>query len=341
MLKSLIDFAIERRVTIVMFTVAIALFGFVSLSRLKLNLLPDLSYPTITIRTELPGAAPLELETLITRPVEESVSIIRNVREVRSVSRAGQSDVTLEFLWGTDMDIAGIDVREKLDLLQLPIEAKRPLLLRFDPASEPVMRLALMDEGAATGADSIERLKSLRRFAEDRLETRPRSGRGFGCSQGQRRLRRRSAGLRRPAEARAAGTLDRRRHAPHPRREREPVRRPARAGHAALPGAHAERVRERRADGERDHRDQGRAARLPARRRERHARLQGPRGDHARQRQGVDRTRRLQGRRREHRGARQRRAGAHQGAREEPAGGHPAASRSTTSPRSSPRRSAK
>ncbi|MGL6222566.1 MAG: efflux RND transporter permease subunit, partial [Steroidobacteraceae bacterium] len=52
MLKSLIDFAIERRVTIVMFTVAIALFGFVSLSRLKLNLLPDLSYPTITIRTE-------------------------------------------------------------------------------------------------------------------------------------------------------------------------------------------------------------------------------------------------------------------------------------------------
>jgi HAE1 family hydrophobic/amphiphilic exporter-1 len=171
MLKSLIDFAIERRVTIVMFTVAIALFGFVSLSRLKLNLLPDLSYPTITIRTELPGAAPLEVETLVSRPVEEAVSIIRNVREVRSVARAGQSDVTLEFLWGTDMDIAGIDVREKLDLLQLPLEAKRPLLLRFDPASEPVLRLALMDETAQAGsAESIERLKSLRRFAEDRLK---------------------------------------------------------------------------------------------------------------------------------------------------------------------------
>jgi len=171
MLKSLIDFAIERRVTIVMFTVAIALFGFVSLARLKLNLLPDLSYPTITIRTELPGAAPLELETLITRPVEEAVSIIRNVREVRSVSRAGQSDVTLEFLWGTDMDIAGIDVREKLDLLQLPLEAKRPLLLRFDPASEPVLRIALMDESATgTAADSVERLKALRRFTEDRLK---------------------------------------------------------------------------------------------------------------------------------------------------------------------------
>src|SRR5512147_471985 len=170
MLKSLIDFAIERRVTIVMFTVAIALFGFVSLTRLKLNLLPDLSYPTITIRTELPGAAPLEIETLVTRPVEEAVSIIRNVRQVRSVSRAGQSDVTLEFVWGTDMDLSGIDVREKLDLLQLPLEAKRPLLLRFDPSSEPVLRLAFLEKADQPRNESIERLKSLRRFAEDRLK---------------------------------------------------------------------------------------------------------------------------------------------------------------------------
>jgi len=166
----LIDFAIRRRVTVIMCTVAIALFGFVSLSRLNLNLLPDLSYPTLTIRTELPGAAPLELETLVTRPVEEAVSIIRNVRQVRSVSRAGQSDVTLEFVWGTDMDLAGIDVREKLDLLQLPLEAKRPLLLRFDPSSEPVMRLAFLDKQDATQQETIDRLKSLRRFADDRLK---------------------------------------------------------------------------------------------------------------------------------------------------------------------------
>ena len=165
----LIDFAIRRRVTIVMCTIAIALFGMVSLSRLKLNLLPDLSYPTITVRTELPGAAPLELETLVTRPVEEAVSIIRNVRQVRSVSRAGQSDVTLEFVWGTDMDVAGIDVREKLDLVQLPLEAKRPLLLRFDPSSEPVMRLAFVETGKA-GEAGVDKLKSMRRFAEDRLK---------------------------------------------------------------------------------------------------------------------------------------------------------------------------
>jgi len=151
---NIVEFAIRRRVTILMLTVALLLFGVVSLLRLKVDLLPDLSYPTLTVRTELPGSAPLEVENLITRPVEEAVGIIRNVRHVRSVSRSGQSDVTLEFAWGTDMDLAGIDVREKLDLLLLPLEAKRPLLLRFDPASEPVMRLALTDKASVTTADA-------------------------------------------------------------------------------------------------------------------------------------------------------------------------------------------
>ncbi len=171
---TLVDFATRRRVTVVMAIVALCMFGFVSLSRLKVNLLPDLSYPTLTVRTELVGGAPLEIENLLTRPIEEAVGIIRNVRQVRSVSRSGQSDVILEFVWGTDMDLAGIEVREKLDLLQLPLDAKRPLLLRFDPSSEPVMRLALMDQADAGAAASTvnpqERLKSLRRFAEDRLK---------------------------------------------------------------------------------------------------------------------------------------------------------------------------
>ena len=168
---NIVEFAIRRRVTILMLTVALLLFGVVSLLRLKVDLLPDLSYPTLTVRTELPGSAPLEVENLITRPVEEAVGIIRNVRHVRSVSRSGQSDVTLEFAWGTDMDLAGIDVREKLDLLLLPLEAKRPLLLRFDPASEPVMRLAFTDKATAATPDAAQaRLRDLRRFAEDRLK---------------------------------------------------------------------------------------------------------------------------------------------------------------------------
>ncbi len=172
-MRRLIEIATERRVTIVMLMVAIALFGLVSLSRLKLNLLPDISYPTITVRTELTGAAPVEIENLLTKPIEETVGVIRNVRLVRSVSRSGQSDVTLEFLWGTDMDIAGVDVREKLDILVLPLEASRPLLLRFDPSSEPIMRLGLLyKDGSNTDQESVEaRLKALRRLAEDRIKT--------------------------------------------------------------------------------------------------------------------------------------------------------------------------
>ena len=166
-MRRLIEIATHRRVTIMMFTVAIALFGFVSLSRLDLNLLPDISYPTLTIRTELTGAAPVEVESLLTKPIEEAVGVIRNVRLVRSVSRSGQSDVTLEFVWGTDMDVAAVEVREKLDILLLPLEAARPLLLRFDPSSEPMMRLALRyDEDAGTEAA----LKALRRLAEDRIK---------------------------------------------------------------------------------------------------------------------------------------------------------------------------
>ncbi len=170
-MRRLIEIATERRVTIVMFMVAIGLFGMVSLSRLAMNLLPDISYPTLTIRTELTGAAPIEVENLLTKPVEEAVGVIRNVRVVRSVSRSGQSDVTLEFLWGTDMDIAGVDVREKLDILELPLEASRPLLLRFDPSSEPIMRLGLMYEADAGVPGNTEAaLKALRRLAEDRIK---------------------------------------------------------------------------------------------------------------------------------------------------------------------------
>jgi HAE1 family hydrophobic/amphiphilic exporter-1 len=171
---TLIEIATTRRVTISMLFVAIAMFGMVSLSRLNLNLLPDLSYPTITVRTELTGAAPVEIENLLTKPIEEAVGVIKNVRAVRSVSRSGQSDVIIEFAWGTDMDLAAVEVREKIDLLVLPLDATRPLLLRFDPSSEPIMRLGLRHSATEEGAIPVlneEDLKALRRFAEERLKT--------------------------------------------------------------------------------------------------------------------------------------------------------------------------
>ncbi len=150
----LIEFSVKRKVTISMFTVAILLFGIVSLTRLNVNLLPDLSYPTLTIRTEFEGAAPVEVENLITKPIEEAVGVVKGVKLVRSISRASQSDVVLEFAWGTGMDIANLDVISKLDAIQLPLEAKKPVTLRFDPTLDPIIRYALYyDNPAAQDGD--------------------------------------------------------------------------------------------------------------------------------------------------------------------------------------------
>ena len=161
----LIEIATRRRVAISMLAVTLVLFGLIALKDLKVNLLPDLSYPTLTVRTEYRGAAPEEIETLLTRPVEEAVGVVKNVLSVKSVSRAGQSDVILEFAWGTNMDRAGLDVREKLEVLQLPLEASRPLLLRFNPATDPIMRFGLI-----SAASDEASLKALRRFAEEEIK---------------------------------------------------------------------------------------------------------------------------------------------------------------------------
>lgn len=168
---SIVEIATRRRVTIFMFTLTFVLFGLIALFGLKVNLLPDLSYPTLTVRTEYEGAAPLEIENLITQPVEEVLGVVKNVRKLHSVSRTGQSDVILEFTWGTDMDMASLEVRDKLELLQLPLEAKKPLLLRFNPSTDPIIRYGLSGKGEGVGMNEAE-LKQLRRFADDELKKR-------------------------------------------------------------------------------------------------------------------------------------------------------------------------
>ena len=168
---SLVEFSTRRRVTVAMVTLTFVLFGLIALSELKVNLLPDLSYPTLTVRTEYTGAAPAEIETLISEPVEEAVGVVKGLRKLKSVSRTGQSDVVLEFAWGTDMDQASLEVRDKMEILQLPLEAEPPVLLRFNPSTEPIMRLALAAKDAGGDqADAIRRLTELRRYADDDLK---------------------------------------------------------------------------------------------------------------------------------------------------------------------------
>ena len=167
----LVEFATRRRVTIAMFTVTLMLFGFIALGNLKVNLLPDLSYPTLTVRTEYTGAAPAEIETLITEPVEEAVGVVKNLRKLKSISRTGQSDVVLEFAWGTNMDQASLEVRDKMEALNLPLEAKSPVLLRFNPSTEPIMRLVISAKtDPSSDAEAVRQLTELRRYADEDLK---------------------------------------------------------------------------------------------------------------------------------------------------------------------------
>ena len=154
----IVKFSVSHPVTVGMFTIALVLFGVIALRNLPIELLPEISYPALTIRTEYPGNAPIEVENLITRPIEEAVGVVGNVVQVSSVSKAGVSEVTIEFDWGTNMDFAVLDVREKLDLLNLPDDASKPVILRFDPSQDPIVRYVLYGE---------EDLRELRTIADE------------------------------------------------------------------------------------------------------------------------------------------------------------------------------
>ena len=165
----IVDIAVKRPVAVSMFTFAVLLFGMVSLGRLSVNLLPDLSYPTLTIRTDYDGAAPGEVEQLVSKPIEEAIGVVKGVRKVTSTSRAGQSDVVLSFAWGTDMDFASLEVREKLDVLQLPLDIEKPRPLRFNPSLDPVIKLGLTAQ-SDTSSLSVAQMKRLRLYAEQQVK---------------------------------------------------------------------------------------------------------------------------------------------------------------------------
>jgi len=144
---------VDHPVGVLMVFIAAVVFGWVSYQRLSLNLMPDIAYPSITVRTEVPGAAPEEVETQVSRPIEEALATVQHLVELESRSRAELSDVVLEFSWGTDIDQAAQDVRERLQTTWLPDDAERPLILRYDPSLEPILRLAVSTESAEARAE--------------------------------------------------------------------------------------------------------------------------------------------------------------------------------------------
>ncbi|HEX2190638.1 MAG TPA: efflux RND transporter permease subunit, partial [Longimicrobiaceae bacterium] len=154
---SLPKVSIARPVAVAMFFLGVVFLGALSFARLPIDLLPDVAYPRLVVYTGNPGVAPAEIERFVSEPVEQAVSTVPGVQKVESTSREGSSLVTVRFAWGTDMDFAALNVREKLDNIRdaLPELAARPVVLRTDPRSEPVMALSV------AGSRDLPALKDL------------------------------------------------------------------------------------------------------------------------------------------------------------------------------------
>jgi HAE1 family hydrophobic/amphiphilic exporter-1 len=149
---ALSDLSIRRPVATAMVYLAVGVLGAVSFVRIPIDLLPDVSFPTLSVWTTYPDAGPAEVERFVTEPVEAVVSRVPGVKGVDSRSREGQSLVRLQFYWGTDMEFAMLHVRERLDNLvdQLPESSERPVILTSDPTNDPIISLAI------TGTDLAE-----------------------------------------------------------------------------------------------------------------------------------------------------------------------------------------
>ena len=161
----------SRPIAITMLMVAMAVFGWVSLGKLSMDLLPEISYPTLTVRTNWDGAAPEDIESRISESLQETLATLPDLVRTSSTSRAGVSDVTLDFGWGTEMTAAVPTVRQSIDSVRLPNGSARPLILRYDPNLDPILRIGVSTPVARQAIGTAEeRLIELRWIAEQRIK---------------------------------------------------------------------------------------------------------------------------------------------------------------------------
>ncbi|MCK4418043.1 MAG: efflux RND transporter permease subunit, partial [Candidatus Latescibacteria bacterium] len=135
------EFSVNKRVTVTMLISIVLILGGISFSRLGLDLLPELDYPVVSVLTQYAGVSSEDIENLITRPIEEAVSVVNRVKSVNSFSQEGVSVVMVEFEWGTNLDFAAQDIRDGIGLIRdfLPEDVTEPLVVKFDISMMPVM----------------------------------------------------------------------------------------------------------------------------------------------------------------------------------------------------------
>ncbi|OFW49409.1 MAG: hypothetical protein A3G77_01990 [Acidobacteria bacterium RIFCSPLOWO2_12_FULL_68_19] len=157
--------AIHRPVTMFMLSGVIVLLGAISLTRLPVDLMPDFALPTVAVTVTYTGVGPLEMEQLVTRPLEQAAAAVPGVQQVNSSSSEGRSQVRLSFNWGTDMSEALDEVRSRIDRVRgrLPEDADPPQIFKADPNAFPIINLAVQGD-----FDPV----TLREIAENELAPR-------------------------------------------------------------------------------------------------------------------------------------------------------------------------
>ena len=161
-------FSVHHSVTATMVILLIVVLGFVSYTRLGLDLMPDITYPIISVAVGYPGVTPEDIENVLTKPLEEVISTVKNVKKVNSVSLEGFSVISVEFEWGTNIDMAAQDIRDSIDFMKsyaLPADISKPIVYKFD-----ISMIPLLEWGVIGGEDRS--LKSLLRVSKDVLKNK-------------------------------------------------------------------------------------------------------------------------------------------------------------------------
>ncbi len=138
----IVRFAVNRRVTMAMAVIGVLVLGWLSLERLPLEFLPSFSFSHISVDAPYPSSSPAETERLIVRPLEDSLSTINGIETLTAVATSSSGNVSLRFVDGTDMDLAAVDVRDRVDRVRhrLPDDLERVRIRRRQTSNRPVLR---------------------------------------------------------------------------------------------------------------------------------------------------------------------------------------------------------
>jgi HAE1 family hydrophobic/amphiphilic exporter-1 len=147
----IVNISVDRPVAILMVIFIIIVLGIISVFRIPREMMPDITYPVVTVITRYSGVSPEDVENMVTRPIEEAVSTVKNVKKVSSVSSEGLSTTTVELEWGTNLDFAAQDMRDRIDFIAdfLPDDVSRPIVYKFDLSMMPAIYYAVTAEKMA------------------------------------------------------------------------------------------------------------------------------------------------------------------------------------------------